>query len=216
MVGRRIVVSLLVGYVFLLVLAGWRHEIRPAAFDPVTNLARRVLGLAGISPGVAVFTADSRNAPDEKVATICLEVRAVTGASARRVHPADGVSCPAPPPRLWVRGEQSFLLRSVVILRARAAARRAGDSDPGRAPLAELLARSIGAHFVARERLAGKSPDRYLLLWEEERVSYRTRQRSERRVALLGWRHVTAPRVFVRWRPDERTLRERGWVEGEP
>ncbi len=216
LIERRIVLPLLVGYVVLLVVAAWRHEIRPAVFDRATDFARGALGLAGISPGVAVFTADTGSAPDEKIETICLEVRDVSEDAVRQVYPGEGVSCPARPPRLWVRGEQIFLQRSVVILRAAAAARRAGGSDPSRTRLAKLLARSIGAHFVGRERLAGAAPDRYLLLWREARISYRTRSRSDRIVALLGWRRASRPGVFIAWRPDEATLRERGWGPAEP
>ena len=40
MLERRIVVPLLVGYVVLLVVAAWRHEIRPA----VRDFARGALG----------------------------------------------------------------------------------------------------------------------------------------------------------------------------
>ena len=213
----RILVSLLVGYVVLLVVAAWRHEVRPAVFDRAMFFARGVLGLAGISPGIAVFTADSGSAPDEKVVAICLAVRSVSEDSedaGRQVYPAEDVSCPAPSPRLWVRGEQIFLHQSVVSLRAAVAAHRGGDASRGR--FAMLLARSIGAHFLGRDRRAGAATDRYLLLWREARISYRTRSRSNRVVALMNWRRASEPRVFIAWQPDEGTLRERGWGPAEP
>ena len=215
----RILVPLLVGYVVLLVVAAWRHEVRPAVFDRATDFARGALGLAGISPGIAVFTADSGSAPDEKVAAICLEVRSVSEDSedaGRQVYPAEDVFCPAPSPRLWVRGEQIFLHQSVVSLRAAVAAHRGGDADASRGRFAMLLARSIGAHFLGRDRRAGAATDRYLLLWREARISYRTRSRSHRVVALMNWRRASAPRVFIAWQPDEEMLRERGWGPAEP
>lgn len=208
---RRIFVPLLCGYVVLLVLAAWRHEIRPRVFDPATNWAREALMVVGISPGVAVFTADRGGGPDEKIAALCLEVRGISQDTVRRVYPAQGVSCPAPGPRIWVRGEQIFLSRTSVSMRAAAAAIRAGDSDPARIRFAKLLAQSIGAHFVARDHAHAAAPDRYLLLWREERISYRTNSRSDRVVALLSWQSTATPRVFVAWRPNEATLRERGW-----
>jgi hypothetical protein len=225
MLERRIMVPLLVTYVVVLALAAWRHEIRPRAFDRATDIAGSTLAFAGILPGVAVFTADKGGGPDEKIAAICLEVRGVSkGVSEgelkekkeHQVYPEPDTVCPAPQPRLWVRGEQIFLGRSVVSLRATAAARRAGDNDPARTRFGMLLAKSIGAHFVARGHLVGTAAERYLLLWREARISYRTGSRSDRVVALLNWRDAPAPQVFVAWRPNATTLRERGWGSAEP
>jgi hypothetical protein len=214
---RRILVPVLVGYVALVALATLRHEIRPAVLDRATDFARGTLGLAGIRPGVAVFTADTGSAPDAKIAAICLEVRSLSeGGAGRQIYPAEDASCPARPPRLWVRGEQILLDRSVMSLRAAVAARRAGDSGPSRMRFAKLLARSIAAHFVARDRLAGAAADRYALLWREARISYRTRARSDRIVALLSWRNAADPQVFIAWQPDEAKLREHGWDPAEP
>ncbi len=214
---RRILVPVLVGYVALVALATSRHEIRPAFLDRATDFARGTLGLAGIPPGIAVFTADTGRAQDAKIAAICLEVRDLSESGTKRqIYPAEDASCPARPPRLWVRGEQILLDRSVMSLRAAAAARRAGESDPSRTRFAKLLARSIAAHFVGRDRLAGAAADRYALLWREARISYRTRTRSDRIVALFGWRSAADPRVFIAWQPDDATLREHGWDPGEP
>ena len=228
---RRVFVPLLCGYVALLVLAAWRHEIRPRVFDRATEIAGEALMFVGISPGVAVFTADRGGGPDEKIAALCLEVRGISEDGARRVYPGPGVSCPAPAPRLWVKGEEIFLSRASATMRAAAAAVRAGASDPGRIRFAKLLAQSIGAHFVSRDRAADPAADRYLLLWREERISYRTNSRSKRIVALLSWQRTSSrstdtstskststptPRVFIAWRPNEATLRERGWGPSEP
>ncbi len=213
---RRILVPVLVGYVALLVLAAWRHEIRPAVLDRAVDFARGTLGFVGIRPGVAVFTVDSGSAPDAKIVAICLEVRSSTDRGVgRRVYLAADATCPAQPPRMWVRGEEIFLDRSVVGLRAAAARRRAGDSDLERARFAKLLAQSIAAHFVGRDRLAGAAADRYALLWREARVSYRTRARSDRVVALISWRSASDPRLRVAWQPDDATLREHGWSNPE-
>ena len=214
---RRILVPVLVGYVALVALAALRHEVRPTVLDRATDFARGALGLAGIPPGVAVFTADTGSAPDAKIAASCLEVRGLSEAGARRqVYPAEDASCPARPPRLWVRGEQILLDRSVMSLRAAVSAHRAGESGPSRARFAKLLAQSIAAHFVGRDRLAGAAADRYELLWREARISYRTRARSDRIVALFGWRSAADPQLFIAWQPDEAMLREHGWDTEEP
>jgi hypothetical protein len=116
-----------------------------------------------------------------------------------------------------VRGEQIFLDHAVMKLRSAVVeARRAGDSSPARERFPKLLARSIAAHFVGRDRLAGAAADRYALLWREARSSYRTRARSDHIIALLGWRNAADPQVFIAWQPDEATLREHGWEPGEP
>lgn len=214
---RWALVPVLVAYVVLLVLAAWRHEVRPAVFDRVTNFARGALGLVGIPPAVAVFSADTGSAPDAKIAEICLEVRGLRDAGAQRqIYPGLGASCPEPAPRLWVRGEQVFLHRSVVSLRAAVAAHRSGASAPGRMRFAKLLADSIGAHFVRRDGLMGGSADRYLLLWREARISYRTRARSDRIVALFDWRSAAEPEVFIAWKPVDALMRSRGWEPKEP
>ena len=182
-------------------------------------------------PGAGCTTTDRRFFASDRFRTLCLEVRGISEAGARRVYPGPGVSCPAPAPRLWVKGEEIFLSRSSATMRAAAAAIRAGASDPGRIRFAKLLAQSIGAHFVASDQAADPAPDRYLLLWREERISYRTNARSERTVALLSWQRTSStstsrstptptstptPRVFIAWRPSEATLRERGWGPAEP
>jgi hypothetical protein len=214
---RRILVPVLVVYVALLVLAAWRHEIRPAVFDRATDFARNTLGLVGILPGVAVFTADTGRTQEAKIAAICLEVRDLSeSGTQRQIYPAEDASCPAPPPRLWVRGEQIFLDHSVMKLRSAVVAHRAGVAGPARGRYAKLLARSIAAHFVGRDRLAGAAADRYALLLREERISYLTRARSDHIVALLGWRNAADPQVFIAWQPDEAKLREHGWEPGEP
>jgi hypothetical protein len=216
-IERRILVPALVVYVVLLVLASWRHEIRPAVFDRVSDLARDTLAVAGIPPAVAVFSADTASAPDAKIAAICLEVRGISEErSQTRVYPPEGVVCPAPSPRLWVRGEEIFLHRSLVGLRAAAAARQGGDDDPRRTRFASLLASSIRAHFLGRERNTDQRSDRSLLLWRESRISYETHIRSDRVVALFEWQSLSDPRVFIRWQPDEARLRERGWTSNDP
>jgi hypothetical protein len=214
---RRILVPLLVGYVVMLVVAAWRHEIRPAVFDRATVFARGALGHAGIVPGVAVFTADTGRTQGAKIAAICLEVRALSeSGTGRQIYPAEDASCPARPPRLWVRGEQIFLNHAVMNLRTAVVARRAGDSDPSLRRFAKLLARSIAAHFIGRDRLTGTAADIYTLLWREARISYRTRARSDHIVALFDWRSAPDPQLFIVWQPDAATLREHGWDPGEP
>ncbi len=104
------------------------HEIRPAFLDPPVALARSALALLGIPPGVAVFTADVDVSPDAKIASLCLEARAVEAEGpARRIYPEVGRRCPAPAPRLWVRGEDIALSRFAVIMRSAVASRRHPD-----------------------------------------------------------------------------------------
>ncbi len=214
---RRILVPALVGYIVLLTLAGWRHEVRPSLFDPASDFARQTLALVGIPPAVAVFTSDAGSAPDAKIAAICLEVRALSeDGRSRQIYPAEGVSCPAPAPRLWVRGEDIFLHRAVVILRAAVAARQGGAEDRGRMRFAQLLARSIGAHFVRRGGDAPGGADRNMLLWKETRLSYSERTRSDRVVALFDWESTADPHVFIAWRPDAAKLVLHGWNPGPP
>jgi hypothetical protein len=216
-IQRRVLLPLLVLYAAIVVLAAWRHEIRPAFLDPPAAWARSVLGLAGIPPGVPVFTSETDTLPDEKIAVQCLEVRgvAVDGA-ARRIHPAGGRVCPAPSPRLWVRGEDIALSRFVMGMRSGVASRREGTLAPSRVRVPRLLADSMAEHFRKRTGAEGLAPDRYALLWTESRVSYRTGARSERIVALVRWRADPGEGVFVSWRPDERTLREYWPALGQP
>lgn len=205
---RRIGLALLTGYVVVVVLAAWRHEIRPAFLDRPGRLARSALASAGVRPGVAVFTADTGTAPDAKITASCLEVRVVeVGGATRRLYPLGEAPCPAEPPRLWVTGEAILLSRSAAGLRAAVAAGRTGSLDPSNRRLPRLLAESIADHFRRRVRRQGIAADRYALLWTESRVSYRTGARTRGAVALFEWRE--SGRVFVRWRPEERTLRER-------
>ena len=101
---RWVLIPALVAYVGLLALAAWRHEIRPAVFDRVTDFARATLGLAGIPPGIAVFSTDSGSAPDAKIAEICLEVRGLREGGAEplwflgtRIQESDGIAHRLPP-----------------------------------------------------------------------------------------------------------------------
>ena len=214
---RKILVPALVVYIAVLVLASWRHEIRPGVFDGVSDLARNMLGVAGIPPAVAVFSADTASAPDAKIAAIRPEVRGISeDGSQMRIYPSEGAVCPAPSPRLWVRGEEIFLHRSLVSLRAAAASRQAGDHDPRRMLFARLLGNSIRGHFVGRARSRAQEADRGLLLWRESRISYETHARTDRVVAVFEWRSASDPRVFIAWKPDERRLRELGWTSNEP
>ena len=92
---------MLVGYAATVVLASWRHEIRPRFLDPPVALARTAFGLVGVPAGMAVFTSDVGILRDEAIEAVCLEVRAVQGESpTERIYPARGRVCPAPSPRL--------------------------------------------------------------------------------------------------------------------
>jgi hypothetical protein len=216
-IERKVLVPLLVLYVVTLGWAAWRHEIRPAIFDGVSEFARRGLAIAGIPPGVAVFSADTATAPDAKIAAICPEVRGLSADGAQtRLYPGEGIACPAPSPRFWVHGEDIFLHRALVSLRAATASRQRDGGDRRGMRFARLLAGSVGAHFVASRHAGAADSERMLLLWQEARVSYESGDRSERVVALFEWHNAPNPRVSVAWRPDPARLRERGWTSEPP
>jgi hypothetical protein len=201
----------------MIVLSAWRHEIRPRFLDPPAALARAVLGLVGIPGGVAVFTSDLRGLSEEALETICVEVRAVAGEGpARRIYPATGRVCPAPPPRLWVRGEDIALARLRSELRNTAGPRRAGTLPPSLARVPRLLAESMAEHFRGRARAAGHTPDRYALLWTESKVNVASGARRQRILALIRWQADPAGDLFISWSPDEQTLQEHWPALGEP
>jgi len=203
---RGLLLSLVGGYAAIVVLAAWRHEIRPAWLDAPAAVARGVLGWAGVPPGVAVFTADSATAAEAKIADLCLEVRIVDASGrARRLHPEAGERCPAPQPRLWVKGETIWLNRATVSLRAAVAARRR-DPSFARGRTQRLLAEALAAHFRARAHAEGLAPERYALLWAESRVDTSTGERSERKVALMRWGPTGEGDLRVSWRPDASLL----------
>jgi hypothetical protein len=216
--GRGIRVFALAAYVAIVTLAAWRHEIRPAFMDPPAALARNALALLGVPPGVAVFTAEVDTSPDSKIASLCLEARAVDAEGlARRIYPEEGRRCPAPAPRLWIRGEDIALSRFPVIMRSAVAARRAGILPATRLRFPQLLAESLAEHIQSRARDDGLTPTRYAVLWTESRVGYGSGARSDRIVALLRWRADSVDggdggdghgRVFVSWSPSERTLQQ--------
>ena len=60
---RRLRLALLIGYAATVVLASWRHEIRPRVLEAPVMWARGLLGLAGIPPGAAVFSSEISNQP---------------------------------------------------------------------------------------------------------------------------------------------------------
>jgi len=173
-----------------------------------------MLAVVGIPPGVAVFTAEVAAAQDAKIVSQCLRVRAVDPSGrVRQLHPPPGRSCPRPPPRLWVRGEEIALYRSTTALRSAAAAQRDGALASGRRAFARLLAEALGEHFRGRARGLGFAAERYALRWEETRLSYARGETHERTVALFRWWSDAERGMRVSWRPDPQTLR-RDWPEG--
>ena len=208
---RRVLVAALACYVAVVVLAAWRHEIRPRWLDPPAALARSVLRTAGIPPGVAVFSADVPRTPDLKITALCLSVRIVErDGRVRQLHPRAGAGCPSPAPRLWVTGEEIALYRSATSLRAAVAARFTGALHPSQERHPKLLAESIAEHFRKRARARGFAPERYALLWREATLSERTGVRGERVVALMRWEADAERGVTLGWRPDPERL-ARDW-----
>ena len=205
---RRLGTALLLGYAAIVVLAAWRHEVRSSIFERPVVWARSVLALASIPPGVAVFSTETELSSDILIAAQCFEVRGVAGdAPARRIYPESGRACPAPSPRMWVRGEDIALYRFATGLRS-AAGSRGGESRPrSRERFARLLVETMAEHFRSRAEREF-APDRYALLWTESHVDYRSGEHSERVVALVRWRADPDDGVFVSWSPDDRKLGE--------
>lgn len=211
MTRHRIGLAAILAYAAVVVLAAWRHEIRPPFLDRPAAWSRTALGWLGIPGGVAVFTSDAGTSPDEKITAQCFEVRIDgEGRPARRLHPDAGRTCPVPAPRLWVRGEDIALYRLAMALRSAVASHRAGALPPSQVRFPRLLAESIGEHFRRRASARHLAPERYALLWREWRIDYATGAKSERIVALLRWRDDPEPGVFVSWRPDALAL-SRHW-----
>jgi hypothetical protein len=213
---RRLGIALLLGYAAIVVLAAWRHEIRPSFLERPVVWARSLLALAGIPPGVAVFSTETEVLSDALIVSQCFEVRGVAGnAPARRIYPEGGRVCPAPSPRIWVRGEDIALYRFATGLRSAAASQPGESLFRSRERFARLLAETIGEHFRSRAEREF-APDRYALLWTELHVDYRSGEHSERVVALVRWRADPDEGVFVSWSPDDRTLGEHWPLLGEP
>jgi hypothetical protein len=204
---RRIALPLLVSYVAILVLAAWRHEIRPAIFDAPVAAARSFLHALGITPAVAVFTSDVAQESDEKTAASCFEVRVVErGGRVLRMFPEDGATCPAPAPRFWLTGEETALYRSLMLLRAGVGSARRAPPGAGRDLRPRLLAEGIAEHFRLRAAARGLDPDAYVLQWRELQQSFATGERGERVVALLRWWPDPARSLALSWRPNSEKL----------
>ncbi len=207
MTRRRIGVAAIIAYTSVVIMAAWRHEIRPPLFDPPAALCRAVLGWFGVPGGVAVFTSNAGVSPDEKITVQCFEVRVDGGSgSAHRLYPDAHRVCPTPEPRIWIRGEDIALYRLAMGLRSAIASHRAGALPRSRVSYPRLLAESMAEHFRRRAAADALSPDRYALLWTESRIDYATGAESNKTVALLRWREDREQGVFVSWRPDADTL----------
>ena len=200
---RRIALPLLVSYVAIVVMAAWRHEIRPVVLDAPTAAARSILHSLGITPAIAVFTTDAAHENDEKTTAFCLEVRIVErGGRVRRLYPEDGTRCPAPAPRFWFAGEDIALYRSLMVLRAAVSLERSGSQWAGRELRPELLAEWLAEHFRGRAAARGLDPDSYVLQWRESKQNFATGERREQVVALLRWWPDPARSLALSWRPD--------------
>ena len=204
---RRIALPLLVSYVVIVVMAAWRHEIRPVILDAPTAAARSILHSLGITPAIAVFTSDAAHENDEKTTAFCLEVRVVErGGRVRRLYPEDGTRCPAPAPRFWFAGEDIALYRSLMILRAGVSSAYHGPPGASRDLQPRLLAEWVAEHFRRRAAARGLDPDSYVLQWRESQQSFATGERGEHVVALLRWWPDPARSLALSWRPDAEKL----------
>jgi len=212
---RRVLLPVLIGYAAIIVIASWRAEIRPPFLDLPVAVARNLIGLLGVPPGVAVFTTDDVVLRDEVFEAFCLEVRTVEGdRPARRIYPPPGRVCPAPPPRLWIRGEEIALERMARALQSSAAWRRAGTLAPSQIRFPKLFSESLADHFRSRARADGLAPDRYALLWTSWKRSLVSGESSERIVAIIRWQADPGGNLFISWSPDEQKLQEH-WPELE-
>lgn len=204
---RRTGLLLLVSYVALVVLASWRHEIRPLLLETPTATARSILHSLGITPAIAVFTSDAARETDEKRTALCIEVRVVERSGhVRRLYPEDGRRCPPPAPRFWFAGEDIALYRSLMVMRAAVASARSGPPGAGRERRPDLLAEWVAEHFRRRAGARGLEPDSYVLQWRESKQSFATGERRETVVALLRWWPDPARSLALSWQPDAEKL----------
>ena len=74
---RRVALPLLLAYVVWLVLASWRHEIRPVLLERPSESARSLSDSLGVTPAIAVSTSDAARGSHEKWTSSCVEVRVV-------------------------------------------------------------------------------------------------------------------------------------------
>ena len=207
MTRRRIALPLLVSYVALVVMATWRHEIRPSILDTPAAAARSILHSLGITPAIAVFTTDAAQENDEKTEAFCLEVRVVERSGrVLRLYPEGGARCPAPAPRFWFGGEETALYRSLMILRAGVSSARHAPPGTSRDLRPRLLAEGMAEHFRRRAAARGLDADSYVLQWRESQQSFTTGERSEHVVALLRWWPDPARSLALSWRPSAEKL----------
>ena len=202
---RRIVLPLLVSYVALVVMATWRHEIRPSILDTPAAAARSILHSLGITPAIAVFTSDAARENDEVTTAFCLEVRVVEH-GVRQLFPEGATRCPAPAPRFGFAGEDTALYRSLMILRAGVSSARHAIPGASRDLQPRLLAEGLAEHFRRRAAARGLDPDSYVLQWRVSQQSFATGERSEKVVALLRWWPDPARSLALSWRPDAEKL----------
>lgn len=200
---RRVALPLLLAYVALLVLASWRHEIRPALLEWPSESARSFLNSLGVTPAIAVFTSDVARGSHEKRTSSCVEVRVVErDGHVHQLYPEAEEPCPASAPRLWATAESTSLYRSLVVLRATIAAGRTDPRSGVRQRRPDLLAEWLAEHFRLQAAAQGLDADRFVLHWRESRQNHASGERSQRVVALLRWGADPAQPLALSWRPD--------------
>jgi len=177
-VKRRLLFPLLLILIALMILAAWRHEIRPAFLDGAVAFAGRSLQRVGIYAGDPVFGAEvelagARGTPQET----CIEVLAHdAGAPADLIFP-DYRECPIRTARLHMKPEEVMLARFMLHATADEATRRAEGTPhpgPGYTTTADALLRSMASHFVQRERLQGRRHDEYSVIVRQHVVEFAT------------------------------------------
>ena len=175
---RRLLFPALLILIGLMILAAWRHEIRPSFLDGAHAFAERSLQRVAIYVGDPVFgaeveLADARGTPQE----ICIEVLSRdVGAPARLIFP-DYRECPIKTMRPHMRPEEVMFARVMMTATADEATRRSagiGASAPGYTTAADALLRSLASHFVQRERVQGRRHDEYSVIVRQHVVEFAT------------------------------------------
>jgi hypothetical protein len=203
---------LLVGYAALLVLAGWRHEIRPSALDGAHRFAKGFLVRHGIQPGMSVFNVEGEGGPITRAH--CVEVLGRTAnGPASPVYPVDR-SCPPEGLRLSVPFEETLVHRLLVELSARMLLLESGKAPPTTQAAARRILKCMAYHFGARARAAGLEADEFLLRWVRHAIDYDSGAAERRNILLMRWRRGELGEPELTWFPPDAVV-EAAWRRWE-
>jgi hypothetical protein len=197
---RPIASALLVAYVALLVLGGWPAAARPTLFDRPHYWAQLVLWVAGIRPGIEVFSEPS--ASEYKFRAHCIHIEGRTsGTSPITLHPpggrchTDGFRARVPPMdvALYRVVRRSWELRRGAL----------GVRDPA---TSDRDLERIGRAFCERPELVSEPDARVMLVWYAYVESYVTGAQLRGGFVYYGWSCAAGSVIAKHWRPDAEPL----------